>query len=112
MSEHRFEPTTPSTASTAVTDGADEDGYEDGNALAGPLSEIFAVDVVSAEGPLHRLRDDRAGRAAAGVRAGTGAGGAVPAVRSGRAAVGARRRIGVAGPARDGEPAVPVDVDR
>lgn len=27
-----------------------EDDYEDGNALAGPLSEIFAVDVVSAEG--------------------------------------------------------------
>lgn len=27
-----------------------EDDYEDGNALAGPLSEIFAVDVVSAQG--------------------------------------------------------------
>lgn len=27
-----------------------DDGYEDGNALAGPLSELFAVDVVSAEG--------------------------------------------------------------
>jgi predicted RNA-binding Zn-ribbon protein involved in translation (DUF1610 family) len=27
-----------------------DDGYEDGNALAGPLSEIFAVDVVSAQG--------------------------------------------------------------
>lgn len=27
-----------------------EEGYEDGNALAGPLSELFAVDVVSAEG--------------------------------------------------------------
>lgn len=26
------------------------DDYEDGNALAGPLSEIFAVDVVSAQG--------------------------------------------------------------
>jgi hypothetical protein len=44
---------------------SDEDGYEDGNALAGPLSEIFAVDVVSAEGcctgcgttgPIARLR--------------------------------------------------------
>lgn len=29
---------------------SDEDDYEDGNALAGPLSEIFAVDVVSAQG--------------------------------------------------------------
>lgn len=27
-----------------------EEGYEDGNALAGPLSELFAVDVVSAQG--------------------------------------------------------------
>jgi hypothetical protein len=27
-----------------------DDDYEDGNALAGPMSEIFAVDVVSAEG--------------------------------------------------------------
>ena len=27
-----------------------EEGYEDGNALAGPLSELFAVDVPSAEG--------------------------------------------------------------
>jgi len=43
-----------------------EDGvYEDGNALAGPLSEIFAVDVTAAEGcctgcgttgPIARLR--------------------------------------------------------
>ena len=32
-------------------DGGYDDGdYEDGNALAGPLSEIFAVDVVSAQG--------------------------------------------------------------
>ncbi|QPP07440.1 hypothetical protein G4Z16_14795 [Streptomyces bathyalis] len=28
----------------------DSDGYEDGNALAGPLSEIFAVDLTSALG--------------------------------------------------------------
>lgn len=27
-----------------------DDDFEDGNALAGPLSELFAVDVVSAEG--------------------------------------------------------------
>lgn len=43
-----------------------EDGeYEDGNALAGPLSELFAVDVVTAQGcctgcgttgPVARLR--------------------------------------------------------
>ncbi|MFC5909827.1 DUF6510 family protein [Streptacidiphilus monticola] len=30
--------------------GPDEDAYEDGNALAGPLAEIFAVDVTAAEG--------------------------------------------------------------
>jgi predicted RNA-binding Zn-ribbon protein involved in translation (DUF1610 family) len=44
---------------------APEDAYEDGNALAGPLSEIFAPDVTSsvthcaacgATGPLARLR--------------------------------------------------------
>lgn len=29
---------------------AEDEGYEDGNALAGPLSEIFAQDVVSAQG--------------------------------------------------------------
>ena len=42
-----------------------DDGYQDGNALAGPLSEIFAVDVTAAvgrctgcgsTGPLARLR--------------------------------------------------------
>jgi hypothetical protein len=44
---------------------AAENGYQDGNALAGPLAEIFAVDVTTAEGrctgcgatgPLARLR--------------------------------------------------------
>ena len=42
-----------------------DEGYQDGNALAGPLSEIFAVDVTAAverctgcgsTGPLARLR--------------------------------------------------------
>lgn len=36
----------PDELAVAYADG----GYEDGNALAGPLSELFAVDVVSAEG--------------------------------------------------------------
>ena len=48
-----------------MTDDGYQDRYEDGNALAGPLSEIFAVDVVSAQGcctgcgttgPIARLR--------------------------------------------------------
>lgn len=43
----------------------DDDAYQDGNALAGPLSEIFAVDVTAAvgrcagcgsTGPVARLR--------------------------------------------------------
>ena len=47
---------------TATAD--DEDAYQDGNALAGPLAEIFAVDVTAAigtctgcksTGPLARL---------------------------------------------------------
>lgn len=50
---------------SGVEDGVDGDGYEDGNALAGPLAEIFAVDLTSALGecascgstePVARLR--------------------------------------------------------
>ncbi|MBS2539693.1 hypothetical protein KGQ20_43820 [Catenulispora sp. NF23] len=59
---HRFQrtphPADPFADEPAVTearygdavDGGCEDDYEDGNALAGPLSELFAVDVVSAQG--------------------------------------------------------------
>ena len=45
---HPAEPSGPFDDELAVSylDG----GYEDGNALAGPLSELFAVDVVSAQG--------------------------------------------------------------
>lgn len=63
MSEPAQHPADPFAGEPAVA--YSDDGYEDGNALAGPLSEIFAVDVVSAEGrctgcgttgPIARLR--------------------------------------------------------
>ena len=38
------------------------DAYLDGNALAGPLSEIFAVDITAAAGTLRELRAHRPGR--------------------------------------------------
>ncbi|MER5385978.1 DUF6510 family protein [Streptomyces sp. NPDC002688] len=48
-----------------VDESYDDDAYQDGNVLAGPLSEVFAVDVTAAvssctgcgsSGPLARLR--------------------------------------------------------
>jgi hypothetical protein len=49
MSEHSFEDGSEDTFDAGY-ENSYEGGYEDGNALAGPLSEIFAVDVASAEG--------------------------------------------------------------
>ncbi|WP_228561316.1 DUF6510 family protein [Catenulispora pinisilvae] len=52
--QHTPHPADPFADEPAVTDvqydDAVDDDYEDGNALAGPLSELFAVDVVSAQG--------------------------------------------------------------
>ena len=49
--EHPAEPSEPSGPfADELAVGYLDGEYEDGNALAGPLSELFAVDVVSAEG--------------------------------------------------------------
>ena len=53
MSEHGFERGSEDGIESSHEGGyptSDDGGYEDGNALAGPLSEIFAVDVASAVG--------------------------------------------------------------
>lgn len=55
--------------------------YRDGNALAGPLSEIFTTDLTAALAALPRLRADGLAGAAPRLRPGTGPDRPVPGVR-------------------------------